>query len=131
MSLLDSPELHQIYAQNYINRPSQNKGPQEQFSRKAQKDKIKIGYFSADFRNHPVAYLLAEMLELHNREEFEIYAFATGPSSLDPIRKRIQSGVDYFLDIENKTSKEIALLSRELKIDIAVDLGGAYHERQY
>jgi predicted O-linked N-acetylglucosamine transferase (SPINDLY family) len=124
MSLLDSPELHQIYAQNYISRPSQNKGPQEQFSRKAQKDKIKIGYFSADFRNHPVAYLLAEMLELHNREEFEIYAFAIGPSSLDPIRKRIKSGVDYFLDIENKTSKEIALLSRELKIDIAVDLGG-------
>ena len=40
--------------------------------------KIRIGYFSADFREHPVGFLTAELYELHDRDHFEIHAFSYG-----------------------------------------------------
>jgi tetratricopeptide (TPR) repeat protein len=42
------------------------------------KDKIRIGYFSADFRNHPVSFLTSELFELHDKNKFEIIAFSFG-----------------------------------------------------
>ena len=42
----------------------------------------------------------------------------------DAIRKRLEQGFDQFLDIKDQTDQEIAMLAREMEIDIAVDLGG-------
>jgi len=86
--------------------------------------KIRIGYFSADFREHPVSYLSAELYELHNRSQFEIYAFSFGPDTQDVMNLRIKAGVDNFYDVHNMSYKDIALLSRSMEIDIAIDLGG-------
>jgi protein O-GlcNAc transferase len=86
--------------------------------------KIRIGYFSADFREHPVSYLSAELYELHNRSQFEIYAFSFGPDTQDVMNLRIKAGVDNFYDVRDMSYKDIALLSRSLEIDIAIDLGG-------
>jgi protein O-GlcNAc transferase len=86
--------------------------------------KIRIGYFSADFREHPVSTLTAELYELHDRNQFEIYAFSFGPDTLDELNLRIKSGVDNFYDVHMMSHKDIVLLSRSLKIDIAIDLGG-------
>ena len=89
------------------------------------KEKIRIGYFSPDFKNHPVAYLMAEIIELHNRDRFEVTAFSIGHDGLeDEMRQRLELGFDQFIDVFGKSDKEVALLSRELEIDIAVDLGG-------
>ncbi len=86
--------------------------------------KIRIGYFSADFRQHPVSILLAELFELHNKDQFELIAFSYGPDSQDAMRLRIRNAFNQFIDVRNTSDKQIAALSRELKIDIAVDLGG-------
>lgn len=89
------------------------------------KEKIRIGYFSPDFKNHPVAYLMAEIIELHNRDKFEVIAFSISHDGLeDEMRQRLELGFDQFIDVFGKSDKEVALLSRELEIDIAVDLGG-------
>ena len=40
--------------------------------------KINIGYFSADFRDHPVGHLIAKMLETHDKSKYEIYGFYLG-----------------------------------------------------
>ena len=85
--------------------------------------KIKIGYFSGDFREHPVSYLTAELYEVHNRDQFEIHAFSFGPDTKDEMNLRIKAGVDHFHDVDLMSHKEIVLLSRSLEIDIAVDLG--------
>ena len=87
--------------------------------------KIRIGYFSADFKNHPVAFLLAELFELHDRDQFEIYAFSVmGAPEDDKMRHRLSQAFDEFLDLETKTEIEVAQIARDLEIDIAVDLGG-------
>ena len=54
------------------------------------KNKIHIGYFSADFRIHPVSILLSRILELHNRDEFVIYAYSFGPQKNDYMNLRIK-----------------------------------------
>jgi predicted O-linked N-acetylglucosamine transferase (SPINDLY family) len=86
--------------------------------------KIRIGYFSADFKIHPVATLTAELYELHDRDRFEIYAFSFGPDTNDEMNLRIKAGVDHFHDVRSMSHREIALLARSFEIDIAIDLGG-------
>jgi len=96
-----------------------------QISNRPRKEKIRIGYFSPDFKNHPVAYLMAEVIELHNRDQFEVIAFSMGQGGEeDVMRQRLELGFDQFIDVVGKSDKDVALLSRELEIDIAVDLGG-------
>jgi predicted O-linked N-acetylglucosamine transferase (SPINDLY family) len=86
--------------------------------------KIRIGYFSADFHEHATAYLTAELFELHDPNRFEIYAFSYGPTTNDPMQKRIQKAFYGFIDISNKSDLDAAKLARDLNIDIAVDLKG-------
>lgn len=86
--------------------------------------RIRVGYFSADFRPHPVAYLISELFELHDRDRFEIIGFSFGPRSNDPYRCRIQAAFDRFFDVRDQSHLEIAQLARALEIDIAIDLMG-------
>ena len=86
--------------------------------------KIKIGYFSADFNTHPVSFLTAELFELHDRQQFEIIAFSLAPSDGSPMRLRLTQSFDQFFDVSRMSDQAIVGLSRELSIDIAVDLGG-------
>jgi len=87
-------------------------------------DKIRLGYFSADFHNHPVAHLTAELFERHDRAQFEIIAFSLGPKIEDAMRTRLEKIFDRFIEIDTTTDKDAALLARSLGIDIAIDLGG-------
>jgi predicted O-linked N-acetylglucosamine transferase (SPINDLY family) len=87
-------------------------------------EKIRIGYFSADFRVHPVAILSAGLFEAHDRSRFEIMAFSFGPNTQDELRRRMEQAFDRFLDVRMKSDQEIARLARQLELDIAVDLGG-------
>ena len=86
--------------------------------------KIRIGYFSADFREHPVAYLTAGLFEHHDRAKFEVTAFAFGPESSHAMALRLAKGFDRFIDVRQKSDLEVAALARDLGIDIAVDLNG-------
>jgi protein O-GlcNAc transferase len=86
--------------------------------------KIRIGYFSADFRNHAVAYLIAHLFELHDRSKFEIFGFSFGPSTDDEMQRRLTASFDQLIDVKDKSDKDTAELARTLQIDIAVDLMG-------
>ncbi len=86
--------------------------------------KIRIGYFSADFRNHPVSILTAELYELHDKDRFEITAFSFGGLDKSPIRLRLSQAFNQFMDVSTLSDIQIAKLARDLRIDIAVDLGG-------
>ena len=86
--------------------------------------KIKIGYFSADFYDFPSMHLMIGLLEKHDRNIFDIYAFSYGPNNNDWMNKRIKSAVDHFIDIKNLSTKEIVEITRKHKIDIAIDENG-------
>jgi len=86
--------------------------------------KIRIGYYSADFRLHPVSILSVGLFEHHDKSKFELYAFSFGPDVDDEIRGRIKGAFDKFIDVSAMSDQEVAALSRTLGIDIAIDLGG-------
>lgn len=86
--------------------------------------KIRIGYFSPDFGDHPVSRLTAELFESHDRTRFEITAFSFGADARDPMRRRLERAFDRFIDVRGQSATDIALLARRLQIDIAVDLAG-------
>jgi predicted O-linked N-acetylglucosamine transferase (SPINDLY family) len=124
MALSDNPRLQQkvseIYAKDKF--PKSNILPEIDIY--TGHKKIRVGYFSGDFREHPVSSLTANLYETHNRDQFEIYAFSFGSDTNDKMNLRIKSGVDHFHDVQSKSHKDIVLLARSLEIDIAVDLGG-------
>lgn len=86
--------------------------------------KIKVGYLSADFRLHPLAFLITEMIEQHDRAQFEIYAYSYGSDDKTKIRKRIEKAFDYFIDIRAMNDIEAATKINHDQIDILVDLTG-------
>ena len=96
----------------------------EPISRRNENKKIRLGYYSADFCNHPVSYLITNLFETHDKSKFELIAFSLGPKKNDEMQKRISNAFDQFINVSSKTEKEISLLSRKLNIDIAIDLMG-------
>jgi len=124
LALIDNPELQKKSAEIYINDKHPNSDSLRKISKYPKHQKIRIGYFSADFCNHPVSYLTAELFELRNCEQFEIIAFSFGLNTQDSMRQRLEKGFDQFIDVREKSDMQIALLAREMEIDIAVDLGG-------
>jgi predicted O-linked N-acetylglucosamine transferase (SPINDLY family) len=92
--------------------------------RRPRRNKIRVGYFSADFHNHAICYLMAEMFEHHDRNRFELLAFSFGRDQQDEMRLRVSASMDRFLDVRFLSDTEVTQLSRELEVDIAVDLMG-------
>jgi predicted O-linked N-acetylglucosamine transferase (SPINDLY family) len=86
--------------------------------------RIRVGYLSGDFRLHPVALLLAEIFEAHDRTRFETTAISFGPDTGDEMRIRLNGAFDRFIDVRSRGDREIAQCMRELELDIAVDLSG-------
>ncbi len=95
-----------------------------EIAKRVRREKIRIGYFSADFRNHPVSYLLVQLIEIHNRNNYEVFGFSYGPNVRDELRARLERGFDKLVDVGSASDYEIAMLARDMEIDIAVDLGG-------
>lgn len=124
LSLIDSPSLQKKCAKIFINKehPIQQELLIGESQRRDQK--IKIGYFSSDFGNHPVSHLIAGLLEKHDRIRFEIIAFSLSNEEPDAWQHRIMQSVDQFIDVSKNSDWEVAKLARSLEIDIAIDLNG-------
>ncbi|MCB5189835.1 tetratricopeptide repeat protein [Methylobacillus arboreus] len=86
--------------------------------------RLHIGYLSCDFRLHPLASLVTEMLELHNRQGFKISAYSYGVDDATPARLRLEKAVDHFVDIRPLSLREAAQRIHADEVDILVDLTG-------
>jgi protein O-GlcNAc transferase len=86
--------------------------------------KIRIGYLSADYRDHPVGRLLPDMFARHDRERFEIFGYALGTEDKGQLRGRIRQACDHFIDLHHIANVDAAQRIREDQIDILVDLTG-------
>jgi len=134
-SLIDSPALQRSAAEIWVR--DQILGPREMehdLKRigdisplhlvRRQSPKIRLGYFSADLRSHPVAFLTAGLFEQHDRSKFEVTAFAFGPETVDPMQVRMVKAFDRFVDVRHQSDLEVAAMARDLQIDLAIDLNG-------
>ena len=124
LALTDSLPLQRKVAEVYARHLYPEKTTLPAMARRVRRGKIRIGYYSADFHHHATAYLMAELFERHDRNRFELVAFSFGPDTRDEMRKRLSAAFDRFVDVRNIPDKDVASLSRDLRIDIAVDLKG-------
>jgi predicted O-linked N-acetylglucosamine transferase (SPINDLY family) len=124
LSVTGSPELQKIASQIWVRNRHSVRTVLPAVTMRAGHKKIKLGYFSADYQNHPVMSLIAGMLEAHDKSRFETIALSYGPNINDEMRKRAMRSFDRFLDVRNSSDKDVALLCRTLEVDIAVDLNG-------
>ena len=85
---------------------------------------LRIGYFSSDFGDHPVARAIAGFIAAHDRRRFEVHAFHLIPDDLKAVRPEFAACFDHWHAVADKSAAGIVNLSRELGIDIAVDLNG-------
>lgn len=86
--------------------------------------RLHIGYLSPDFNDGILAQLLPEMFERHDRLEFTISAYSTGPDDNSAIRGRIVQGVDRFVDLTGLPNAAAADRIHADGVDILLDLSG-------
>lgn len=122
LTISDSPELSYISAKKFVEEIEPQHKPS--YVNTKYEAKIKIAYFSADFRDHAVGHLIARMLECHDKSKFEIYGFYFGKKNKkdDYYHSRIKKAFTKFFDVVSMSDHEIRKLSKDLKIDIAIDL---------
>src|SRR5262249_9800179 len=81
-------------------------------------------YLSADFNRSPVAHLITELFELHDRSRFEVIGISFGRDDESDMRSRLIKSFDRFYDVKVQADNEVASLLNELQVNIAVDLMG-------
>ena len=121
-TVYDSPQIQFECAKVWQNEYKLESKKNFSFKNKVSK-KIKLGFFSADFRVHAMGHLMVGMLESHDKSQFELYGFYFGPKikSDDKLHDRILKCFDKFTNISLMSDFETSNLCRELEIDIAID----------
>ncbi|MBT9597086.1 MAG: tetratricopeptide repeat protein [Vitreoscilla sp.] len=93
-------------------------------AREASDRRLRIGYLSSDLHAHATAYLMAEVLERHDRRRVEVFAYSSGPDDGSAIRRRLIHAVDHFVECSAVSHEALARRIRADGIDILVDLKG-------
>ena len=83
--------------------------------------RLRVGYVSPDFWNHPVGRFLLPLLESHDHASFEIFCYASVVLP-DAITDRCRAHADVWRDVLGLSDEQVALAIRQDRIDILVDL---------
>lgn len=86
--------------------------------------RLRVGWVSYDFREHPVSQLLVELLERLDRERFEVLLYSSGPDDGTPLRRRIEAAADRFVDLRGMSDAQAAVQVRDDGVDLLIDLAG-------
>lgn len=123
-SLVDSPMLQRKCSEVYADKEYSGSVCNFPFQTDWTQYKIKIGYFSTDFSDHPVAHLLAGLFQRHDRGRFEVYAFSLKSHKDNYWKNRIIAGVDHFIETGDLSNQEVVTMAHTHGIQIAIDLNG-------
>ncbi|CAM8386788.1 Spy Predicted O-linked N-acetylglucosamine transferase, SPINDLY family [Candidatus Methylopumilus planktonicus] len=89
-----------------------------------QKNKVRIGYLSSDFKLHPLYFLIRDVIRYHNRDIFDIYAYDASPHENTNERNTLISLFDFYRDISSLNDEKAISLINNDEIDIFIDLTG-------
>lgn len=124
LAAADAPEAHRRAAEVWV---ADQHPPRPDLGApvvRADGGRLRVAYLSADFRDHPVAYLMAEVFERHDRARFELFAFNGARDDGGTMRRRLEAAFDHFIDVRGIADRDLAVMARERGIDIVVDLTG-------
>ena len=87
--------------------------------------RLRVGYLSSDLRDHAVGFALSEVLELHDKNQVEIFGYYCGEARRNDLtQERIRAAIDHWRDIANLTDEQAALKIVDDKIDVLIDVNG-------
>jgi hypothetical protein len=91
--------------------------------------RLRVGYLSYNFGNHPIGHLLSVFFEAHGHEQTELYLYSLQQSTNDVsgYGPRIRATADHFRDCRDKTDQELGALIRADDLHILIDLDGYLH----
>ena len=85
--------------------------------------KLRIGYLSCDFSNHPVGKAMAPLLGAHDRDRYEIYSYSDGTAD-DRWTQMVRGHSSVFHEVARMSDQELERLILEHQIDILVEVTG-------
>ncbi|KAG0004264.1 hypothetical protein BGZ65_000686, partial [Modicella reniformis] len=86
--------------------------------------RLKIGYVSSDFNNHPLSHLMQSVFGMHDKSRFEVFCYATTPADQTPYRIKIQSEVEHFIEVSSWSTQAIVERIVDDGIHVLVNLNG-------
>lgn len=86
--------------------------------------RLRIGYLSSDFCLHPVAMLMVELFERHNRDRVEVYGYCWSREDGSELRRRVIAALDHHVPIGDMNDEQAARRIRADEIDVLIDLHG-------
>jgi hypothetical protein len=85
---------------------------------------LRLAYLSHNFGQHPTAYLTQDLYGLHDRSRFVVHGFALNADDGGPLRRKIASTCDHWVDAHGLHPREVAQRIREQGIEVLVAMGG-------
>jgi predicted O-linked N-acetylglucosamine transferase (SPINDLY family)/SAM-dependent methyltransferase len=86
--------------------------------------RLRVGYLSSDFRNHATMHLMAGLLEYHDRQRFEVFAYDFSSHDISDYRQRFLYSVEHHVEIHSLSDQEAASRIARDRLDILFDLKG-------
>lgn len=86
--------------------------------------RIRLGYLSSDFRNHPTSELIIGLLKNHDRSKFELFMYCSGWDDSSNLRKDIEEQFEHQYSVANMSDLAAAKLIRSHSIDVLFELNG-------
>ncbi|HEX4233428.1 MAG TPA: hypothetical protein VH041_03915 [Caldimonas sp.] len=126
--LVNDPSEQLKAARHYALHVARGYAPLPRRAARRHDGRLRIGYLSADFHQHPTSQLMAQMLACHDRDRFEVRLLSTGADDHSALRQRLRDGSEHFEDLRGQSFTLMAARVRELGIDILVDLKGATYD---
>jgi predicted O-linked N-acetylglucosamine transferase (SPINDLY family) len=124
MSVSDDPVQQLEAAKRFVAKKVASNVPQLANPKGYGHTRLRIAYVSSDFSLHPVSMLTAQLYELHNRSQFEVYGYCWSPEDGSGLRQRVIEAMDHYIRIDKMSDQDAAQLMREHEIDILIDLQG-------
>lgn len=91
--------------------------------------RIRVGYLSSDFRDHPVGNNIYPLLSSHDRTNFEVFCYANVLKP-DEMTERFRSTADHWRSVLGKSDSEVAGMVRADEIDVLVCLAGRFDKNR-
>lgn len=124
LSLHDDPALQWMASRAFVDRKFKLQEERLAPAQRIPHARIRIGYLSGDLCTHAVGLLMADLIEAHDKTQFEIFAFDFSPEDGTAYRARLKGAFDHVIDLRNLDDRRAALTIRQLEIDVLIDLHG-------
>jgi predicted O-linked N-acetylglucosamine transferase (SPINDLY family) len=90
----------------------------------ARGQRLRIGYLSGDFREHPAARVLVGLIEAHDRARFTVFGYSHGTPRESPLRRRVVAAFDHWRELHGRSDADVAAAIRGDRIDVLIDCNG-------